>query len=98
MHKQKDLVHALDVQAALKVPHRTSQLYDKVEQSPYLGPCENELVLTNSLTQSATNSKRKTQQNFQRPCNMSNHEILKQKPKAERDQIPVFHKQEYLTS
>jgi hypothetical protein len=56
VHKQKDLVHALDVQAALKVPHRTSQLYDKAEQNLYPGPCENELVLTNSLTQSATDS------------------------------------------
>jgi hypothetical protein len=53
VHKQKDLAHVLDVQAALKVPRRTSQLYDKVEQNLCLGPCENELVQTNSSIQSA---------------------------------------------
>lgn len=53
MHKQKDQAHVLDVQAALKVPRKTSKIYDKVEQSLYPGPCENELALTNFLTLSA---------------------------------------------
>lgn len=51
-HRQRDQVHALDVQAVLLVPHRTSQLYENVGQNLCPGPCENELVQIDFLTQS----------------------------------------------
>lgn len=43
-HKQKDLVHGLDEQAASKVHHRISHSYGNVAQNLYPDPCESELV------------------------------------------------------
>lgn len=53
-HQQRDQVHVLDVQAALQVPRRTSQLCENVGQNLYPGPCENELVQTDFLIQSTS--------------------------------------------
>lgn len=46
-HKQRGQVHALDVQAVLQVPHKTSRLYDNTEQNPYLDLCVIVQVQTN---------------------------------------------------
>lgn len=52
-HKQKDLVHDLDVQAASKAHHRISHIYGNVAQNLYPDPCGNELVQKVVWTQSA---------------------------------------------
>lgn len=43
-HKQRDLAHDLDVQAASKAHHRISHIYGNVAQNLYPGPCGSELV------------------------------------------------------
>ena len=61
MRKQKDQVHVLDVQAALKVPRRTSQLYENEGLNLYPGPYENELVQIGFLIQSTEDTQRPPQ-------------------------------------
>lgn len=53
-HKQRDLVHDLDVQAALKVHHRISHTCGNVTQNLYPGPCGSELVQKVVWIQSTT--------------------------------------------
>lgn len=43
-HKQRDLVHDPDVQAALKVHHRISHIYGNMAQNLYPDPCGSKLV------------------------------------------------------
>jgi hypothetical protein len=43
-HKQRDLAHDLDVQAALKAHHRISHIYGNVAQNLYPDLCGSELV------------------------------------------------------
>lgn len=53
VHQQTSPIHVLDLQAALRVPRRTSQLYDKTGQHLYPNLCENELVQIDFWTRSA---------------------------------------------
>jgi hypothetical protein len=43
-HKQRDLTHDLDVQAASKAHHRISHIYGNVAQNLYPDLCGSELV------------------------------------------------------
>lgn len=61
-HKQTDQEHAPGLQAASKVLHRISQLYDNGEQNPYPDLCEIELALTNFSKRSVEQTKRRSEQ------------------------------------